>query len=1211
MSDSTPDRAWAGRVLFPRSSAELRLTTSCPACFVPLTSTVCASCGLDLRHPAATQLATASAEIADALDARLDIIGRMRRETAAAAVAAPVAAPAPAAPPTPSAAQLAAPADTVAAPPPTPADATGGGGPRSSGIQIALVVVGISLLSVFAVFGLVYAFVTYGSEVRMAIIVAGTLATMVAAGMLGRRGLTATAEGIAALGTVMLVLDAWALRLNDPSGLGETAEGLYWGAALLIVGATAALWSRFSTLATPGVAAAGLLPLGAALATGHLVLELLPPTRSAPEVAAAIAGVAVAGVSWMLVPASRAVARRAAQVVALAAGALFSMVALALLIDLDPGARYSPAIAGLVLAVAVLVHAATLAPGAGRPSSDQTRRPLDTLALAAIGGGAAVAAVVGAVVSAARFEQDRVIVSAPLIAATLVAVLAEQGWRRAAAASPWRVVHASATVAAAALGAIAGGLAMVVAAAAFIEAGTQGLEVVPLGIGDPVTSGEPATIAAIGALGLALGLVALSWATLGVLVRRARALTVITGIVIVAAVPLLPAWWVVMAAFGVLAVGAGAGLLAVGRVAVSDARRGLIALLIPLSAGAALGAFLTGWAVPRGWAVGLVIALLAIMVARPATRVMPLRATFVGLAAALVLGSMPELAGDLELTAPLLQVSAGSAVLGAAAILIAASQLGGLATLERSAVGAIALVGAAVAALSVELPALDEAIALGLVVAALALAAVRGGAVERLVSRALLPLAVARAMVLAVDGRGLDPAPVAALAIGAVIVVAVVALLLAPTDDRARRTLDARARAVRSTVTGTGFPRLIGDTGAALAGAVLVLDTAVRTARPELLWLPVLVLAVLALVIATSRDGLIGSASPRRFLGWVALGIATIAVWIRLADAGETAPEPYVLPLAGAILLVVAASALLGRRRESAPPRSAAPLTAAALLVALLPSAVQSVEGTDARLIVVAIMAVVLIVVPLLAERRIDAGLPGMSTALVAAGLAALALLAFAHALDLIVGASGAALAGTDLLRAALVVIVPSGVAVAARLLAEGRVRDAATAASIGTAALCAGALGFVGAVDPVELVSIPLALALLAIGTLHLEAVPAARSWPWLGPGFVALLVPSLLAIDGAGEPLWRAVAIGVAAASVFVGALWRRLQAPFVIGGTVLLVHLLVQSWPLLDRVGRSVEWWLWLGLAGVLIIAIAARFERRLQNVRDTAARIAQLR
>jgi hypothetical protein len=237
--------------------------------------------------------------------------------------------------------------------------------------------------------------------------------------------------------------------------------------------------------------------------------------------------------------------------------------------------------------------------------------------------------------------------------------------------------------------------------------------------------------------------------------------------------------------------------------------------------------------------------------------------------------------------------------------------------------------------------------------------------------------------------------------------------------------------------------------------------------------------------------------------------------------------------------------------------------------------------------------------------------LPGMITALVAAGLATLAVLALGQTLDLILINSGAALSGAELLRAGLIVFVMSALAVTCRVLATGSLSAIATASAIGVAALSAGSLGLSGAVDVVEIVSLPLALALLAIGTLHLDAEPTARSWLWLAPGFVALLVPSLLAIDAAGEPLWRSVALGVAAASVFVGGVWRRLQAPFVIGGTVLLIHLLVQTWPLLQQVGRAVEWWLWWGIAGVIIVVLAARYERRLHDIRAVATRIGQLR
>ncbi|MFL0713115.1 MAG: SCO7613 C-terminal domain-containing membrane protein [Microcella pacifica] len=192
-----------------------------------------------------------------------------------------------------------------------------------------------------------------------------------------------------------------------------------------------------------------------------------------------------------------------------------------------------------------------------------------------------------------------------------------------------------------------------------------------------------------------------------------------------------------------------------------------------------------------------------------------------------------------------------------------------------------------------------------------------------------------------------------------------------------------------------------------------------------------------------------------------------------------------------------------------------------------------------------------------------------------------------------------------------LLVAVLAALALLAWFAAATRTRLAVAATAAGLAAAVAALAGVLNAVQPVELVSVPLAFALLGIGTLQLGREERARSWPWLGPGILALLVPSLLAIDGAGEPLWRAIALGAVAALVFVLALQRRLQAPFVLGGTVLLTHLLVQSWPLLEQVGRAVEWWIWLGLAGIVVVLLAARYERRVQNVRAVARRIADLR
>ncbi|MDO9590320.1 MAG: hypothetical protein Q7J04_04185, partial [Microcella sp.] len=561
---------------------------------------------------------------------------------------------------------------------PEPAPAAGAApGPRRSGIQIALIVVGVSLLSVFAVFALVFAFVTYGTGVRMAIIVGGTLLTMIAAGALKRRGLDSTGEGIAVLGTVMLVLTAWALRVDSPIGLESVADALYWGVALLVVGAFCSLWALTNRLSTPAVVAAALLPIGAGLLTGHLVDELLPLVSGASTTAGALATLATAALSWRVVRAAHPKTRHAARIVAQSLGAVAATVALVSLATLDDGNRWAPLIAALVLAALAILHVVTSAAVIAQP-----RRSLDTVMLGAIGGGAVVAAMAGAMISALRFDQERVVVSAPVIAAVALAVVAEQGWRRSTLGSAWRTMFLSATLVAALHAAIAGGLAAVVGASAFVEAATQSLRTLPLGIADPVTSADMATVAALGALALSIGLIAVSWATLGVLVHRARVVTLISAIIIVASVPLLGPWWLVMLVFAVLAiVGAGA-LYRLDRVAVTDARRALLAFCIVLAAGGALGAFVTGWAVSRGGIVGLIIALLAIGVARPATALVPLRAVAVGLAALLVIGSTPALARDAAV-AGVPDLSSAAAVLLVSAIIITLSQLGGLSALER------------------------------------------------------------------------------------------------------------------------------------------------------------------------------------------------------------------------------------------------------------------------------------------------------------------------------------------------------------------------------------------------------------------------------------------------------------------------------------------------------------------------------------------------
>jgi hypothetical protein len=148
------------------------------------------------------------------------------------------------------------------------------------------------------------------------------------------------------------------------------------------------------------------------------------------------------------------------------------------------------------------------------------------------------------------------------------------------------------------------------------------------------------------------------------------------------------------------------------------------------------------------------------------------------------------------------------------------------------------------------------------------------------------------------------------------------------------------------------------------------------------------------------------------------------------------------------------------------------------------------------------------------------------------------------------------------------------------------------------------------GVPDPVEIVTIPLALALVASGLLHLDRIPAARSWITLAPGLLVLLLPSLF-LDLTYSPLWRVVGLGVLTVAVLVLGTVRRLQAPFLIGAGVLLVHALAQLWPWISLAYGVVPWWLWLGIGGVLLIVLAARYEQRIQNLKTVALRISALR
>jgi len=142
--------------------------------------------------------------------------------------------------------------------------------------------------------------------------------------------------------------------------------------------------------------------------------------------------------------------------------------------------------------------------------------------------------------------------------------------------------------------------------------------------------------------------------------------------------------------------------------------------------------------------------------------------------------------------------------------------------------------------------------------------------------------------------------------------------------------------------------------------------------------------------------------------------------------------------------------------------------------------------------------------------------------------------------------------------------------------------------------------------VEAPEPYTAPSGVALLVVGYLRRRRDPSYRSWPAYAPGLALVLVPSLLrAVDDPG--LWRPLLLGLTALAVLVVGVTRRLQAPLVIGGTVLAVDALVQLSPYLAQLYDAVPRWTWIGASGLLLLGLGATYERRVREVRRLHERI----
>ncbi|MEV7443738.1 hypothetical protein AB0O22_21810 [Streptomyces sp. NPDC091204] len=142
------------------------------------------------------------------------------------------------------------------------------------------------------------------------------------------------------------------------------------------------------------------------------------------------------------------------------------------------------------------------------------------------------------------------------------------------------------------------------------------------------------------------------------------------------------------------------------------------------------------------------------------------------------------------------------------------------------------------------------------------------------------------------------------------------------------------------------------------------------------------------------------------------------------------------------------------------------------------------------------------------------------------------------------------------------------------------------------------------------EAYTLPVTVPALAVGFLRRRGDAEASSWTAYGPGLAATLLPSLLA--ALGDPDWvRPLVLGLAALALTLIGARRRLQAPLLLGGAVLAVVAVHELAPYVVQVAGALPRWVPPALAGLLLLAVGATYEKRLRDARRLREAIGRLR
>jgi hypothetical protein len=161
---------------------------------------------------------------------------------------------------------------------------------------------------------------------------------------------------------------------------------------------------------------------------------------------------------------------------------------------------------------------------------------------------------------------------------------------------------------------------------------------------------------------------------------------------------------------------------------------------------------------------------------------------------------------------------------------------------------------------------------------------------------------------------------------------------------------------------------------------------------------------------------------------------------------------------------------------------------------------------------------------------------------------------------------------------------------------------------ALGEAAWCVW-LAAAGVRAP-EPYTVPAALAGLALGWRRSRRSPQARSWLTYGPGLALLLLPSLVA-TWADHGWPRALGVGVVAAAVTLAGARARLQAPLLIGATVMLLDAGHELAPEVRQLAGTLPGWLPIATVGLVLLWAGATYEAQLRALGRLRRSLATMR